>query len=51
MLSFPPAVCIWLATKPADIRKSFDGLAELIICEPEQTIPVDQYSLRGETQG
>ena len=30
MLSFPPAVRIWLATNPADLRKSFDGLAELV---------------------
>jgi transposase len=30
MLSFPPAVRIWLATQPADMRKSFDSLAELV---------------------
>lgn len=30
MLSFPPAVRIWLATTPADLRKSFDTLAELV---------------------
>ena len=30
MLSFPPAVRIWLATAPADLRKSFDTLAELV---------------------
>lgn len=30
MLSFPPAVRIWLATAPADMRKSFDSLAELV---------------------
>ena len=30
MLSFPPAVRLWLATAPADLRKSFDGLAELV---------------------
>lgn len=30
MLSFPPAVRIWLATTPADLRKSFDSLAELV---------------------
>ena len=30
MLSFPPAVRIWLATAPADLRKSFDALAELV---------------------
>jgi transposase len=30
MLSFPPAVRIWLATAPADLRKSFDGLAGLV---------------------
>ena len=30
MLSFPPAVRIWLATNPTDLRKSFDTLAELV---------------------
>lgn len=30
MLSFPPAVRIWLAANPADLRKSFDSLAELV---------------------
>jgi transposase len=30
MLSFPPAVRIWMATTPADMRKSFDALAELV---------------------
>jgi len=30
MLSLPPAVRIWLATRPADLRKSFDGLAALV---------------------
>ena len=30
MLSFPPAVHIWLATAPTDLRKSFDTLAELV---------------------
>jgi transposase len=30
MLNFPPAVRIWLATEHADMRKSFDGLAELV---------------------
>jgi hypothetical protein len=29
MLSLPPAVRIWLSTRPADLRKSFDGLAAL----------------------
>ena len=28
MLNFPPAVRIWLATAPVDLRRSFDGLAE-----------------------
>jgi hypothetical protein len=27
MLSFPPAVRIWLALAPADLRKGFDALA------------------------
>ena len=30
MLSFPPAVRIWLALEPADLRKGFDALAELV---------------------
>jgi transposase len=30
MLSFPPAVQIWLATAPTDLRKSFDTLAEVV---------------------
>jgi transposase len=30
MLSFPPAVRIWLATAPVDLRKSFDTLAECV---------------------
>ena len=38
MLNFPPAVRIWLATKPADMRKSFEGLYGLVRdrlrCEP-----------------
>jgi transposase len=30
MLSLPPTVRIWLASQPADLRKSFDGLAALV---------------------
>ena len=30
MLSLPTAVRIWLATRPTDLRKSFDSLAELV---------------------
>ena len=30
MLSLPPTVRIWLSTQPADLRKSFDGLAALV---------------------
>jgi transposase len=30
MPSFPPAVQIWLATAPTDLRQSFDTLAELV---------------------
>lgn len=30
MLSFPPAVRIWLCVEPTDLRKSFDSLAELV---------------------
>src|ERR1700688_3152350 len=30
MLSFPPAVRIWLGSRPVDLRRSFDGLAELV---------------------
>lgn len=30
MISLPPAVKIFLATQPADMRKSFDGLKHLV---------------------
>jgi transposase len=30
MLSLPPSVRIWLATRPTDLRKSFDSLAEVV---------------------
>lgn len=30
MLSLPPTVRIWFAAKPADLRKSFDGLSSLV---------------------
>lgn len=30
MLSFPPTVRIWLCTKAADLRRGFDGLAEMV---------------------
>jgi transposase len=30
MLSFPPGLRIWLCTRPADMRRSFDGLAEMV---------------------
>ena len=30
MLSFPPAVRIWLGSQAVDLRKSFDGLAEQV---------------------
>jgi transposase len=30
MLSLPPTVRIWLSSRPADLRKSFDGLAALV---------------------
>jgi transposase len=30
MLSLPTSVRIWLATRATDLRKSFDGLAELV---------------------
>lgn len=30
MLSFPPAVRIWLASAAVDLRRSFDGLAEQV---------------------
>lgn len=30
MLSLPTAVGIWLATRPTDLRKSFDTLAEVV---------------------
>jgi transposase len=30
VLSFPPAVRIWLCVQPTDLRKSFDTLAEVV---------------------
>jgi transposase len=30
MLSVPPSMQIWLCTRPADMRRSFDGLAGLV---------------------
>jgi transposase len=30
MLSFPPAVRIWLGSQPVALRRSFDGLAEQV---------------------
>ena len=40
MLSLPPAVGIWVSTQPADLRKSFDGLAVLV----EQWLAADPLS-------
>ncbi|SRR6266404_3229631 len=40
MLSLPPSVRIWVSTRPADLRKSFDGLAALV----EQWLGGDPYS-------
>jgi transposase len=30
MLNFPPAVRIWLAVQPVDLRRGFDGLAACV---------------------
>lgn len=30
MITLPPAVRVFIATQPADLRKSFDGLAALV---------------------
>ncbi len=40
MLSLPPSVRIWLSAQPADLRKSFDGLAALV----EQWLGADPLS-------
>jgi transposase len=40
MLNLPPSVRIWLATRHTDLRKSFDGLAELV----RQQLLVDPLS-------
>jgi transposase len=40
VLSLPPAVRIWLSAQPADLRKSFDGLAALV----EQWLGADPLS-------
>jgi transposase len=36
MLSFPPAVRIWLGRQPTDLRRSFDALAEQVRQELRQ---------------
>ena len=41
MLSFPPAVRIYLAAGATDMRKSFDGLAALT----EQALELVAFSL------
>ncbi len=40
MLSIPPAVRIWLASEPVDLRRSFDALAE----EVRQQLKADPLS-------
>ncbi len=40
MLSLPSSVRIWLSVQPADLRKSFDGLAALV----EQWLGADPLS-------
>ena len=40
MLTLPPAVRVYLATKPVDMRKGFDGLAAIVAAE----IGEDVYS-------
>jgi transposase len=40
MLSLPASVRIWLATRPTDLRKSFDTLAEVV----RQQLQVDPLS-------
>lgn len=30
MITLAPGVAIWLATKPTDMRKGFDGLAQIV---------------------
>jgi transposase len=40
MLSFPPAVRIWLGCQPVDLRRSFAGLAEQV----RQHLQADPFS-------
>lgn len=40
MLSLPPSVRVFVATRPTDMRKSFDALAALVV----SGMPVDVYS-------
>lgn len=40
MLSLPPTVRIFLATAPADMRRGFDGLAQLV----REALPQDPLS-------
>ena len=38
MLMLPPAVRVYLATEPVDMRKGFDGLAALVAEEIEEDV-------------
>lgn len=40
MLSLPPCVRVFVASKPTDMRKSFNALAALVV----ESVPVDVYS-------
>lgn len=40
MLSLPSSLRIWIGTQPADLRKSFDGLARLV----EERLQLDPLS-------
>ena len=47
MPTFPPAVPIWLALAPADLRKGFDALAELV----RQHLRDDPFGAPGQGGG
>lgn len=38
MMTLAPGVAIWLATAPTDMRKGFDGLAQIVIEHVERNV-------------
>jgi transposase len=40
MIAVPPGVRVWLAARPVDMRKGFDGLAAVV----EQQLRLDPFA-------